>query len=83
MMPWLVHDRDAQATEDARHLRLARVDAEPGLADRAAGPTPRDLAADVAQRQLTRPPRRPLLVRRDEAFVLEDAGDRTFIRSSG
>src|SRR5687768_11533281 len=42
-------DRDAEAAEHARHLGLARVDAEPGLRDPADAGHRGHLAADVLQ----------------------------------
>src|SRR5512135_2009393 len=68
------HDRDAEATEDPRHLGLARVDAQAGLADATQPRHRRDLAADVLHldHELAR---RGLVEGRDEALLLEDLRD--------
>src|SRR6266508_753744 len=67
-------DGDPESAEDARHLRLARVDAQAGTAYAAQAGDRGGLAADVLHLQddLTR---RDLLVRRDEPLVLQDLRD--------
>src|ERR1700687_2450471 len=68
------HDRDPKTAEHARHLGLARVDAQPGLADAAQAGHRRRLAADVLHLQHELASRR-LVIRGDEALLLEDARD--------
>src|SRR5207253_3201666 len=67
------HDRDPEPAEHARHLALARVDAEPRLADPAQPGDGGELAHVLhPQHELAR---RRLLVRGDEALVAEDPRD--------
>src|SRR3954464_7977651 len=70
-------DNDAQAAEHPRDVRLARVDAQAGLADPLEARDDRDLPVDVLQGD-AQDRRRPVLLLADvgdEALVLEDAGD--------
>src|SRR5258705_9739787 len=68
-------DDDAEAAEHARDVRLARVDAQAGLADPLESRDDRDLPVDVLERDAQVGGRAVLLFADvgDEALVLEDA----------
>src|ERR1700675_3142349 len=70
-------DDDAEAAQHARDVRLARVDAQAGLADPLEAGDDRDLPVDVLEGDAQVGGRAVLLLADvgDEAFVLEDAGD--------
>src|SRR5882757_3910107 len=70
-------DDDAEAAEHPRDVRLARVDAQAGLADPLEAGDDRDLPVDVLEGDAQVGRRAVLLLAHvgDEAFVLEDAGD--------
>src|SRR6478672_9597529 len=70
-------DDDAQAAEDARDVRLARIHAQAGLADALQSGDDRDLPVDVFEGDAQVGGRAVLLLADvgDEALVLEDAGD--------
>src|SRR6478736_1325933 len=72
-------DDDAQAAEDSRDIRLARIDAQAGLADPLEAGDDRDLPVDVLEgdAQVGRGAVLLLADVGDEALVLEDAGDLT------
>src|SRR3954447_3210574 len=70
-------DDDAEAAEHPRDVRLARVDAQAGLADPLEAGDDRDLAVDVLEGDAQDRCGTVLLLADvgDEALVLEDAGD--------
>src|SRR5918994_7300574 len=72
-------DDDAQAAQHPRDVRLARVDAQPGLADPLEAGDDRDLPVDVLEGDAQERRGAILLLADvgDEALVLEDAGDLT------
>src|SRR5688500_2711229 len=72
-------DDDAQAAEHSRDVRLARVDAQAGLADPLEAGDDRDLPVDIFEGDAQERRGAILLLADvgDEALVLEDAGDLT------
>jgi hypothetical protein len=70
-------DDDAEAAEHPRDIRLARIDAQAGLADPLEAGDHRDLPVDVLEGDAQVGRRAVLLLADvgDEALVLEDAGD--------
>src|SRR5436190_5460015 len=70
-------DDDAESAEHARDVRLARIDAQAGLADPLEAGDHGDLPVDVLEGDAQDRPGAVLLLADigDEALVLEDAGD--------
>src|SRR4051812_19256809 len=70
-------DDDAESAQDARDVRLTRIDAQAGLADPLESGDDRHLPVDVLEGDSQVGGRAVLLLADvgDEALVLEDAGD--------